>query len=105
MASLLIITRSARENNIQEVIGKYEFTTINRVLMESDDSFHPMIYNSVIIHVLEDLFANDEELQNGDEAHQVEPHDNPDLTTGLASTKTCRVKDGMAHFSETIQEL
>ena len=36
MARLLIIARSTRDIDMEEVIGKYEFSTINRTLMTPD---------------------------------------------------------------------
>lgn len=57
MSILLIIARSFREVDMEEVIGNYEFSTTNRILIKPDGSIHPTTDKSSIITVLEDLPA------------------------------------------------
>ena len=41
MARLLVITRSSREIDLKLIIGTYEFSTINKLLMTADGKLHP----------------------------------------------------------------
>jgi hypothetical protein len=61
MSRLLVLARSSREVNLEEAIGKYEFSTINRTLMKPDGSLHPTLDKSKIITVLENLPATSSE--------------------------------------------
>ena len=53
MARLLVITRSSREIDIKEVIGTFEFSTTNRMLMTPDGRIHPCTDKATLIHELE----------------------------------------------------
>jgi hypothetical protein len=57
MSRLLIIARSFRKVDMEEVIGNYGFATTNCTLMKLDGSVHPNLNKSSIIAVLEDLPA------------------------------------------------
>lgn len=60
MSRLLIIARSSCEIDMEDVIGNYEFSTTNRMLMKLDGSLnHPTLNNSSIIAVLENLQTQD----------------------------------------------
>ena len=52
---LLIIAKLSRELDLEEVIGNYEFSDINNMLMKADGSLHPCLDKSKLIHILEDL--------------------------------------------------
>ena len=52
---LLIIAKSSRELDLEEVIGNYEFSDINSTLMKADGSLHPCLDKSKLIHILKDL--------------------------------------------------
>ncbi|KAG1673814.1 hypothetical protein GQR58_015421 [Nymphon striatum] len=43
MSRLLIIARSSRQIDLEDVIGNYEFSVSNRVLMKLDGSVHPTV--------------------------------------------------------------
>ena len=90
MARLLVITRSTREIDLKEVIGNYEFSTTNSMLMKADGSLHPCEDKSQLIHQLEALVA--------DEPVTEEP--SPEEVAILE--QTCIVFDGMAVVNELI---
>ena len=53
IARLLMITRSTRDIDIEEIIGVYEFSPINRMIMSSDCRIHPCIDKAQLINILE----------------------------------------------------
>ncbi len=55
MSRFLIIARSSRQIDLEDVIGNYELSTSNRVLMKPDGSVHPTVDKSKLIAVLEQL--------------------------------------------------
>ena len=61
MSRLLVLARSSREVNLEEAIGKYEFSTINRTLMKADGFPHLTLDKGKIITVLENLPATSSE--------------------------------------------
>ena len=61
MSRLLVLARSSREVNLEEAIGKYEFSTINRTLMKADGFLHLTLDKGKSITVLENLPATSSE--------------------------------------------
>ena len=55
MSRLLIIARSSRQIDLEDVIGNYEFSVSNRVLMKLDGSVHPTVDKSKVIALIEKL--------------------------------------------------
>jgi len=55
---LLIVARSSRQMDLEAVIGKYEFSVCNRILMKPDGSVQPTLDKSTVISVLENLPLN-----------------------------------------------
>ena len=55
MARLLVITWSSRDMDLIEIIGKYEFSNINRMLMTPDSKLHPCEDKSQLLHILQAL--------------------------------------------------
>ena len=53
MARLLVITRSSRDMDLKEIIGKYEFSPINKMIMSADGRLHPCSDKAQLIHILE----------------------------------------------------
>ena len=88
---LLIIARSSRDVDMEEVIVNYEFSTTNRTLMKPDGSVHPTLNKSSIIAVLEELSA---EAQTNSQIEPPSQENNPN-TTGM-----CLVVNGMAVVQE-----
>ena len=88
---LLIIARSSRDVDMEEVIVNYEFSTTNRTLMKPDGSVHPTLNKSSIIAVLEELSA--EAPTNS----QIEP---PSQENNSNTTGRCLVVNGMAVVQE-----
>ncbi len=82
MSRLLIVARSSREIDLEDVIGKYEFCTNNRILMKTDGTLHPTTNKSQIITVLESMAAQ------------------PTVERDTSSSMTCLVIDGMAVVHE-----
>ena len=91
MSRLLIIARSSREVDMEEVIGNYEFATTNRTLMKLDGSVHPTLNKSSIIAVLEDLPA--QASTNSQTLTEYPSRENN-------QSSTCLVVDGMAVVQE-----
>jgi hypothetical protein len=60
-ARMLMIAKSSRQIDLQDVISKYEFTAVNSTLMKSDGSLIPCESKSDLIHILEGLPVNNEE--------------------------------------------
>jgi len=85
MARLLIIARSMRGVDLQDVIGQYEFTTVNQTVMEPDGSVHPTHDKSDIMHMLEDLVTPDD-------AQQLPPQ----TMNEVGQSEKCIIIDGMA---------
>ena len=88
MSRLLIVARSSREVDMEEVIGKYEFSTSNRTLMKPDGFLHPTVDKSTIISILENI-----------------PGKPPDMSSTCSSvqelnSKRCLIVDGMAVVQE-----
>ena len=88
---LLIIARSSRDVDMEEVIVNYEFSTTNRTLMKPDGSVYPTLNKSSIIAVLEELSA---EAQTNSQIEPPSQENNPN-TTGM-----CLVVNGMAVVQE-----
>ncbi|KAG1667291.1 hypothetical protein GQR58_018537 [Nymphon striatum] len=55
MSRLLIIARSSRQIDLEDVIGNYEFSVSNRVLMKLDGLVHPTVDKSKVIALIEKL--------------------------------------------------
>ncbi len=91
MSRLLIIARSSREVDMEEVIGNYEFLTANRTLMKLDGSVHPTLNKSSIVAVLEDLPA---QVPNSSQT------ESPLQENNQNTTSMCLVVDGMAVVQE-----
>ena len=93
MSRLLIVARSSREVDLEEVIGKYEFSTTNRTLMKPTGCVHPTLDKSQVITVLENL-----------------PHKTPEMglveslaqasDQGTTNSRMCLIVDGMAAVQE-----
>ena len=52
LARLLVITRSSRDIDLKEVIGTYELTSVNNMLMNADGTLHPCTDKSQLLHEL-----------------------------------------------------
>ena len=60
MARLLVIARSSRELDMKEIIGAYELSATNQLLMTGDgrlQSLHPCQEKAQLMHQLEQLGA------------------------------------------------
>ena len=93
MSRLLVVARSSREVDLEEVIGKYEFSTINRTLMKPDGRIHPTVDKSKIITVLENLPAKLSD--NSSSEPPLEEHGHHTDTGQM-----CLIVDGMAVVQE-----
>ena len=62
MARLLVITRSSRDMDLKEIIGKYEFSPINKMIMSADGRLHPCSDKAQLIHILEALVETHEDI-------------------------------------------
>lgn len=89
-ARLLIIAKSSREMDLEEIIGSYEFSTINSTLMKPDGSLHPCSDKYKITSTLEGIVpvVNEPEAQLDNHGH---PLDNTSI-----------IIDGMALVNEMI---
>lgn len=92
MSRLLVVARSSREIDMEEVIGNYEFTTVNRTLMRPDGSVHPTLNKGSLITVLENLPVSPME----------DCQDNliSDGAYGSTDAQLCLIVDGMAVVQE-----
>jgi len=69
-ARLLMIAKSSREIDLQDVISNYEFTAINSTLMKTDGSLITSDSKSDLIHVLESLATEKESnSENNTDSH------------------------------------
>jgi hypothetical protein len=59
-ARMLMIAKSNRQIDLEDVVSNHEFTAINPTLMNSDGSLIPCTGKSELIHILEGLVAHDE---------------------------------------------
>jgi hypothetical protein len=92
MSRLLIVARSSREIDMEEVIGNYAFSTTNRTLMKPDGSVHPTTDKSKVIAVLENLPQQGAEIMSTESSTQ-------ELEHGRAPNM-CLIVDGMAVVQE-----
>ena len=92
MSRLLIVARSSREIDMEEVIGNYAFSTTNRTLMKPDGSVHPTTDKSKVIAVLENLPQQGAEIMSTESSTQ-------ELEHGRA-LNMCLIVDGMAFVQE-----
>ena len=82
---LLIIAKSSRDIDMENVIGTHEFCAINSTLMKADGSLHPCTDKSKLIHALEEL-ANENSVS--------------ETTTHLPNDSVSIIFDGMAVVNE-----
>ena len=64
---LLLITKSSREPDLEDIVGTHEFASFNATLMKPDGSLLPSINKSILTHELEHMAATSqtgEELTN-----------------------------------------
>ena len=87
MSRLLIIARSSRAVDLEEVIGCYELSTTNRTLMKADGSLLPTTGKSIVIALLEELVPQNLTYQLNENGNDV-------------FSKKCRVIDVMAVVQE-----
>ena len=73
-ARMLIIAKSNRQIDLEDVISNHEFTQINTILMNSDGSLIPSTDKSDLIHILEGLVVPDDDLVDGLSAQIDEDH-------------------------------
>ena len=83
MSRLLLVARSSREVNLEEVIGKYEFSTIDRTLMKPTGSLHPTLDKSKVIAILENLPVT------SPESVIEEPHNPTDIDLHVIRVDQC----------------
>ena len=85
-ARLLLIAKSSRELDLEDVISEYEFAIINAIIMQPDGSVIPCNKKSELLHILEELPSHN---------HQEEPE-------SLSLEHTVLVIDGMCIVNEVI---
>ena len=84
-ARMLVIAKSSREEvDLQEVIGMYEFSQTNLILMQTNGSIHPTTDKSTLIHILEDMAYNSQK----------------DSIECIPNEDKCLIIDGMAVVQE-----
>ena len=84
---LLLIAKSSRELNLEDIVGKYEFASSNATLMKPDGSQLPSNKKSILTHELEHMAATS---QTGEEL------------TGNQHSLTSIIIDGMAVVQEMV---
>ena len=87
MSKLLIIARSSRIVDLEEVIRCYELSTTNRTIMKADGSLLPTMGKSVVIALLEMVVRKNPTYPLNEDGDEV-------------SSKRCLVIDGMAVIQE-----
>jgi hypothetical protein len=94
MSRLLIIARSTRDVDLEDVIGNYEFSITNRTLMTATGSVHPTLDKSEVIAFLENMPDQDAENMGTAELSAHESDHGP------AASNKCLIVDGMAVVQE-----
>jgi hypothetical protein len=119
MAHLLVITRSSRDIDLKHVIGKYEFSTINHMLMTADGKLHPCLDKAQLIHKmtnqlqLDDPVTDQSDQLEADDSDSHPPNQQPEqlepdgpITNQepelVIPTDTCIIFDGMAVVQEQV---
>jgi len=88
-ARLMIVTRSKRDLDLREILGKYELCAVPRSLFTNDSIMHQCPMKSKLIHILQSLAVNNEE----------EQLPSPVLGAGF----TVAVVDGMAELQALVK--
>lgn len=63
---MLLIAKSSRELDLEDIVGKHEFASSNATLMKPDGSLLPSTNKSVLIHELESKVAESATSQMGE---------------------------------------
>ena len=66
---LLLIAKSSRKLNLEDIVGKHEFASFNATLMTPDGSLLPSTNKSILIHELESMVAESATFQTGTIQH------------------------------------
>ena len=102
-AHMMMVTRSRPEIDIEEAIGKYEFTVVPRSLFASDGSMLHCSSKSVLMGILEKLNSSLITTYSPPQEHP--PSDTP-THSGLPSTtsrKKIAIVDGMAEVQSLVK--
>ena len=98
MASLLFITESNSDIDLEEVISNYEFSATNSLIMQPDGTIIMRTNKSELLHILENL-PKGSSYQKPDDYQEPDTNQGPDT---LNLVHTVLIIDGLCIVNEVI---